>query len=727
VIQRIPARTASWNGERLPISDRDLLQELLTLGRTGVAVFDRDHRVRWAAEPLPWIAVDEALGQRCDTLFRECDPSCHPCLLERARDEGSFRCVLRAPGFDGRAARYFETSVGPLPDGGEGAAWIALFREIDEPAGFGVLLQAGSFDIVRLIDGWSVPVVLLGPDGTIRAWNHGARRLYGYSRDEALGRPWEALIGEVDRKELAHPPETKTRRYEARQWNALGKPLDVVATHTELEGPRGEPQGSFLLIADQTQSKNLERTLARRVAQLSVLREIADCLQRQMELDAILRTVLVGVTAGEGLGFNRAFLLLVDERRGALRGREGVGPADPEEAHRIWTELAGRTGGLGELLREIEPILYRQNSGVSRLARSISVRLDDPDRFLVRVLAGNAPVVVRDGKTSPGGEPVEAAILETLGVRSFAAAPLHGKGRAVGLLLADNAITGREIEEDDVEVLELLATQVAFAIERAHATEAIATQVESLEEATRELRDHEIRLVRAERLSAIGEMAARVVHEIRNPLAAIGGFARSLIRDDATERERREAAEIIVDEVRRLEDIIREVLDFARPAPPRRSAIALDRLASEAVELLRFEIEESGAAVAIDVPVVLPRVSADRDQLFQALVNVLRNALHAMPQRGRIDVRFRTLPGAVEIAIADTGVGMSPEVRAKIFEPFFTTKSSGTGLGLTIAAQILRDHDGEIAVESRQGEGTTVFLRIPIESEDTDHGEGTGN
>jgi PAS domain S-box-containing protein len=712
----------------LPIADRALLREVLILGRTGVAVFDRDHRVRWAMEPLPWVAADEAMGQRCDTLFRECDPSCHPCLLKRAEQEGAVRCILRAPGLDGRPQRFFEVAVGPVVNGGQDAAWVALFREVDEPEGFGMLLQAGSFDLVRLIDAWSVPVVLLGPDGRVRAWNAGAQRLYGFSKDEAIGRSWVELVGEADPLEIPHPPETRTRRYEARHRDAFGRRLDVVATHTDLQGPRGSDEGSFLIVADLTQSKNLERTLARRVGQLSVLREIADCLQRHMELDAILRTVLIGVTAGEGLGFNRAFLLLVDERRGELRGREGVGPVDPDEAHRIWTELAGRDGGLRRLLHESEPeLLGRQEGGVTTIARSLTARLDDRDRFLVRVLAARAPVLVRDGVASSDEYTVEAGLLQTLGVKSFAAVPLHGHGQPVGLLLADNAITGREIESDDVEVLELLATQVAFAIERARATEAIATQVASLEDATRELRDHEDRLVRAERLSAIGEMAARVVHEIRNPLAAIGGFARSLVREDGTERERHEAAAIIVDEVRRLEDIIREVLDFAKPAPPRRAPLALDQLASEAVDLLRFELEEAGVATALEVPVVLPLASGDRDQLFQALVNIMRNAVHAMPRGGRIDMRLRGLPGAVEIAVSDTGSGMNPEVRAKVFEPFFTTKSSGTGLGLTIAAQIVRDHDGEIVVESAEGEGTTVFLRVPSYHEETIDGENPGH
>jgi signal transduction histidine kinase len=133
----------------------------------------------------------------------------------------------------------------------------------------------------------------------------------------------------------------------------------------------------------------------------------------------------------------------------------------------------------------------------------------------------------------------------------------------------------------------------------------------------------------------------------------------------------------------------------------------------EAVELLRFEIEQAGVVSHLVEAEQLPDAAADRDQLFQALVNLMRNAIHAMTRGGDLTLRLTGVPHGVEVAVSDTGLGMAPEVLAHVLEPFYTTKTDGSGLGLTIAAQIVRDHGGEIKIESREGVSTTVTMRLP--------------
>jgi signal transduction histidine kinase len=317
----------------------------------------------------------------------------------------------------------------------------------------------------------------------------------------------------------------------------------------------------------------------------------------------------------------------------------------------------------------------------------------------------------------PSGRPVSPSLLDRLGVRDFVAVPLVAEGKPVGLLLADNAITGRPIEDEDVGVLELLGMQAGLAIERARLIGELETQVASLEKATHEIRENQERLLRTERLSAVGEMAARVVHEIRNPLVAIGGFARSLLREVPPQDTKRESIQIIVDEVRRLETIVREVLDYSRPAVPRISRVDLAQLAVEALDLLRWEVDDAGVVGRLEAEQGLPKAAADRNQLFQALVNIMRNGVHAMPHGGTLTLRVREVPGGLELAVEDTGVGIPAEIKGRIFEPFFTTRATGSGLGLTIASQIVGDHGGEIHVESQVGSGTTVYLRIPAAEE----------
>lgn len=595
------------------------------------------------------------------------------------------------------------------------------------PPGLEGLLHASALDVVRMIGAWSIPVLILDDEGRIRSWNRGAVKLYDRSEEDAIGRLFGDVVGEWPDFEPDSIPGTRTVRYETRHRTRDGALLDVMVTRTDLTGPERHIQGSVVLILDLTSSKALERKLARRVSQLSVVREIGECLQSAMSLSEILRTILVGATAGQGLRFNRAFLLLVDERRGELRARDAVGPSDPQEAMRIWSELDRREAGLKDLLRDITAIFDEGAGGrIGEICRALRVPLDASDHILIRAVHSTSPLRVERGIVVPGEEAVDPELTSLLGTDSFAAVPLKAETGPVGLLVADNVITGRRIEDEEVAVLELLGMQAALAIERAHLTEALEEKVQSLEAATKEIRDNQDRLVRAERLSAIGEMAARVAHEIRNPLVAIGGFARSLLRSVGREDPKRESLEIIVDEVRRLEAIVREVLDYSRPSPPRLARVATERLVSEAIELLRWEMEAAGVRAAVEAPAELPAARADRDQLFQALVNVLRNAIHAMPRGGRIVARLKELPGGIEIAVEDSGVGMSPEVKARIFEPFYTTKPAGSGLGLTIAAQIVRDHQGETRVESREGEGTTVYMRIPAHEGEEDHGEDPG-
>jgi signal transduction histidine kinase len=595
------------------------------------------------------------------------------------------------------------------------------------PPGLEGLLNASALDVIRMIGAWSLPVLILDDGGRIRSWNRGAVQLYDRPEADAVGRLFAEVVGEWPDFEPDAIPGTRTLRYETRHRTREGALLDVMVTRTDLTGPERDIQGSVVLVLDLTASKGLERKLARRVSQLSVVREIGECLQSAMSLGEILRTILVGATAGQGLRFNRAFLLLVDDRRGELRGRDAVGPSDPQEAMRIWSELDSREAGLKDLLRDMTALFDEGAGGrIGGICRALRIPLDASDHLLVRAVHAASPLRVEQGRVLPGDETVDPELTTLLGTDSFAAVPLKAETGPVGLLLADNLITGRRIEDEEVSVLELLGMQAALAIERAHLTEALEDKVQSLEAATREIRENQERLVRAERLSAIGEMAARVAHEIRNPLVAIGGFARSLLRSVGREDPKREALEIIVDEVRRLEAIVREVLDYSRPSSPRLGPVAVEKLVSEALELLRWEMDGVGVHASVEAPGSLPPARADRDQLFQALVNVLRNAVHAMPRGGRIVARLKALPGGVEIAVEDNGVGMSPEVKARIFEPFYTTKPAGSGLGLTIAAQIVRDHQGETRVESREGEGTTVFMRIPAHEGEEGHGEDPG-
>ena len=233
----------------------------------------------------------------------------------------------------------------------------------------------------------------------------------------------------------------------------------------------------------------------------------------------------------------------------------------------------------------------------------------------------------------------------------------------------------------------------------------------------REIRELQERVNRGERLASLGRLAAGMAHEIRNPLSSIRGFAQYFVKRFSGQPEEQGYASIMVQEVDRMNRVISELLDFARPKEPRREPCSLEAIADQALKLLEQDLAARGIVVMRDYESGLPPVSVDRDQISQVFINLLLNALEAMAEGGtiRIGLRRSGPPPAVEILIGDSGGGIPEEDLEKIFELFFSRKKKGTGLGLAIVHQIVTSHRGEISAESRPGQGTTFRIRLPLE------------
>jgi signal transduction histidine kinase len=590
------------------------------------------------------------------------------------------------------------------------------------PSGFGTppvpLTETLQFE--NLVAQWTIPAVVVDSEGNVVAWNRGAEIFYGCPRSEVVHRRWVDAVGENAAMEPPRGAEWCTHHFDTRHRTQTGRVLNVRVARTEVPSRPGRRPASLYVLSERADARDLQARLERRVAALHILHEIGEALQSATGLDGILRTILVGATAGQGLSFNRAFLLLAEEEHGELRGRAAVGPSDAGEADRIWSELTLRSESLPSLLRGLEPYLEASDRKVNEIVGGLRVALDG-DAFLARAFRSSSTLWIDGGREKATGRGVEESLLDRLGVRSFVAVPLVADSRHIGLLLADNAITGRRIDFEDIEVLELLGMQAAVAIRRARLTEELEAQAATLEKAYDDLHESGRRLFRAERLSSIGHMAARVAHEIKNPLVAIGGFARSLLEDARDDDPARESLGIIVDEVRRLEKILAQMLDYASDGRPRARSVDLPRIASESFNLMQWEMDHAGVAGHLEVEDAVPPCACDRDQIFQAMVILLQNAVHAMPAGGDLAVRIRPDGDRVVIEVEDSGIGIPENIRERMFDPFFTTKPGGTGLGMPIVSQIVRNHGGELEVESREGEGTRVFVRLPVTMNGEDH------
>ncbi len=223
----------------------------------------------------------------------------------------------------------------------------------------------------------------------------------------------------------------------------------------------------------------------------------------------------------------------------------------------------------------------------------------------------------------------------------------------------------------------------------------------------------EERLHRSEKLAAIGRLAGGIAHELRNPLGAIKNASYFLnMAIESPVPEVQETLDILDREVATCERIIGSLLDFTRTRPPNRRETALNDLVREA--LSRLDAPEN-VEIADRLDESLPPISADPDQLLQAIQNILSNAVQAMPDGGRLEVSSdHDEAGLVRVHVTDTGGGIPQEAQAKLFEPLYTTRAKGIGLGLAVTKALVGAHRGTIEVESQSGRGTTFTVRLPV-------------
>ena len=224
-------------------------------------------------------------------------------------------------------------------------------------------------------------------------------------------------------------------------------------------------------------------------------------------------------------------------------------------------------------------------------------------------------------------------------------------------------------------------------------------------------------IARSQHLASLGSLAAGVAHEIRNPLSSIKGFAtyfRERYRDNPEDEK---TAGIMIQEVDRLNRVISQLLDYARPMTMQRQKTPVQTIIQHALRMIEPQAREKGITLQADLPADIPAAGIDPDRMKQVFLNLYLNALGAMEDGGLLSVALAELPGErIRIEIRDTGVGIAPEDLGRIFNPYFTTKPSGAGLGLAIVQKIVDAHGGEIQVESTPGQGTTVTILLPTEN-----------
>ncbi|MEW6051239.1 MAG: ATP-binding protein [Candidatus Zixiibacteriota bacterium] len=269
--------------------------------------------------------------------------------------------------------------------------------------------------------------------------------------------------------------------------------------------------------------------------------------------------------------------------------------------------------------------------------------------------------------------------------------PLIYQTRLIGIFAMADKISGREFQTDDIEFLSILGNQIAVAIENARLYEG-----ERL--ATQQLRAAQEQLIQSERMAALGEMSAKIAHEVNNPLGIIKNYLVLIKRAAAASSDVRAFTGIVEQEIDRIAAIVRQLLDFHRPKPLKFEPLSVPPIIAEVLVLTERLLAANNIALETRIDAPTPAVLAVADNLKQVFLNLIINARDAMPESGRLTISVYAEGESLTIDFCDTGPGIPEELVPRVFDPFFTTKEpgKGTGLGLSVCHSIIRSHNGSI-------------------------------
>ena len=521
-------------------------------------------------------------------------------------------------------------------------------------------------------------IVTLGGDHRVLEWNPGAERLFGYSKQEALGRNIDDLITGSDpaiyreatgftERVLsgAEVPPTESVRY-----CKDGSAVDVILAGSPIHA-EGELVGSVVVYTDITQRRRAERELQQRTAQLEALRQVSLELTAQLDLDDLLHFIAsraVQLLDGDAGG---VYLYRADED--ALEFVMSIGP-NPAP---IGTHLGRGEGLSGAIWEEGHPII-----------------VDDYGEWGNRAMAYD-------------GLPYTAVV----------GAPVRWGDEFLGVLNV-TADPPQSFSTQDAELLSLFATQAAIAIRNAQLYEEARLRAEALADALSRLQE-------LDRLKS--QFVQNVSHEFRSPLSLIRGYADLLENGSLGELQpgQEKPVAVIARRSRMLSDLVQDITLIleAEVSPPPVAPVAMDELAEAAVEDFQLVAPENGIALHHDISSSLPPVRGSVHYMRRVLDNLIGNAVKFTPEGGKVLVRMTQEEDSVVLVVEDTGIGIAPEQQEQIFDRFYqidgTTKRryGGVGLGLALVKELVETYGGQVTVDSTLGEGSTFRVSLPIYSD----------
>jgi signal transduction histidine kinase/CheY-like chemotaxis protein len=427
-----------------------------------------------------------------------------------------------------------------------------------------------------------------------------------------------------------------------------------------------DPRELLARIGAMLRIRRMEQELRQRNRELATLNAINQSVASSLDLEQILANTMQGI--GEIASVEAGFLVLIDPR------------SDEQILSQRFTRDA------------------EMNSGTAG-SPEVNVHYGIVDY----VIDNCQPVLVNDvaRDTRFSHQPNSAA-------HPVLCVPLVVKDEVMGAIQVFKR-QGGQFNQNDQELFQSIAASVAAAVENARLYNELADFAQELERS-------QAQLIQAEKMAAAGRLAASIAHEINNPLQAIHNSLHLTLRPSLSEEKRARFLAMAQEEVERLIDIVRRLLEFYRPSRGRRMATDVNQVVENVLALTNKRLQHGHVTVKTQLALDLPALHVVPDQLTQVFLNIIINAIEAMPDGGQL--RIKTAKSADgqwgQITFTDDGPGMDEETKANIFEPFFTTKSAGTGLGLAISYGIIERHGGQIKADSAPDGGSTFVVRLPI-------------
>ena len=729
------------------------LEKIAEMGDDGIIVFDEDYRIEFAnavASEITGYAKERLIGMDFRRLLSERDIGYLDQMHSKVGIDESKRVCTEMEVLTEKGMKWDAEVCITIAQGGKGGVkTYAYLRDITQRKRMEREIREATKRFEKMAEMGEDGIIVFDQDSRIEFANQMASEIMGFPRDQILGREFFSLIGKRDEEFL----EEMVMRGEGmgqkvctemgiKTPQGLIKETEVCIAPTQSEDGQIK---TYAYVRDITERKKFERELKESEEKFRNLFErvrqglfisskegkFIDCNQALLEM--------AGYADKEeflNIDIAKDFYVNPEDRRKFQRLTEEQGFVKDLEV-----EFKKKTGDKITVLLtahvkrdEKERVIGYEGLNIDISERKRMEReLKDANEFLTNLIESSVDgIIVTDMKGNilifnKGAENIlgynAEEVVGKMNIRSvyppgvatevmekLKSPDYGGMGKLTSFPIAHRRKDGELIEGD------LSASLIYDENGKEIASVGIFKDLRERLRIERELREMQQALLQSEKLAAMGRLTSQIAHELNNPIYGIMNTLELLKTEIPPESKRRRILELSLSEIQRLAEMLKNMLSFSKPEEEKRRPVKINELVEGILLVMEKQMKESNIKVETYFDETLPEVMASTNQMRQVVLNLLKNAKEAMPKGGSLTVRTSQKDHKVIVAIQDTGVGVPEELRDKIFEAFFTTKQKvkGVGLGLSVCYGIIKDHGGEIRVESEVDKGTTFTILLPF-------------